>query len=235
MAVLDLLRGAVIVGVLLVTAPVFAETDEGLRAKGWEEVLFDGKVANRFEALGESGIAVSSEGSVSLLQRPFVVDLERTPLLTWRWQVQEAAPPTDLRIKGEDDRSLALYVAFPYQPEQAGLWERMWRGIVERVAGKEAPGRILVYVWGGEGTRGERVPSPHLGKAGMMTILRPATSETGSWQAETVDIAEDYRQTFGSEPPDPISIAISADTDDTRTRASGLVEGITFVDRAGDS
>ena len=54
---------------------------------------------------------------------------------------------------------------------------------VDRKAGgqRKTPGRVLVYIWGGEGARGDRVPSPHLGDAGMMTILRPANTASGTW------------------------------------------------------
>ncbi|MEM8951191.1 MAG: DUF3047 domain-containing protein, partial [Pseudomonadota bacterium] len=122
--------------------PALAGIDEALLADGWSETLFDGKAANRYETDGAGGVTVLSESSVSLVQRPLDVDLAATPLLTWRWRVDEAAPPTDLGVKGGDDRSLAIYVAFPFQPEKAGIMERMKRAVVESVAGEEAPGRV---------------------------------------------------------------------------------------------
>lgn len=216
---------------ILISLPALAGVDEALLADGWSEVLFDGKTPNRFEAHEEGGVEISSEGTVSLLQRPLLVDLLRNPVLTWRWRVDQAAPPTDLGIKGGDDRSLAVYIAFPFQPEEASFTERMKRSIVESFVGAEAPGRVLVYVWGGEGKRGDHVPSPYLGKAGMTTILRPAASETGVWQDESIDIAEDYRASFGSEPPAPISIAIGADSDDTMSKIQAVITGLTFIDR----
>lgn len=227
---LNLDRAALTVLAFLISVPVFAEVDEALLASGWEEVTFDGKIANRFSANGADAIAVESEGSVSLLQRPLDVDLEATPLLAWNWQVMAAAPPTDLAVRGEDDRSLALYIAFPFVPEEAGVMERMKRAVIESTVGKDAPGRVLVYVWGGKGARGERVPSPHLGKAGAMIILRPAKTPLGEAFDETVDIAADYRDAFGSEPPAPLSLAIGADTDDTKSMAKGLITGLEFTD-----
>ena len=220
---------------ILVCLPAFAGVDEALLAGGWEEVRFDNKIPNRFTKDEQGGVVVQSESSVSLVQRPLDVDLAATPLLSWRWRVAAQAPPTDLTTKGEDDRTLALYVAFPFVPEEAGLMERMKRTLVETVAGKDAPGRVLMYVWGGEGMRGDRVESPHLGSSGIMTILRPANTESETWFEEAVDVAEDYRRTFGSEPPDPLSIAIGADTDDTMSRADGVVVDLAFVKRADAS
>ena len=225
--------GRVWLGVLALSAgfPALADVDATLLAEGWREVVFDGKIPNRFAPAEGGGVVVESDGSVSLLERSLDVDLGATPLLSWRWRVDEQAPPTDLTVKGEDDRSLALYVAFPFVPEEAGAMERMKRAIVENVVGKEAPGRVLIYVWGGEGERGNHVESPHLGQSGISTILRPAGTEAGFWFEELVDIAEDYRRTFGSEPPDPMSIAIGADTDDSRSKAKGFVTDLVFVQR----
>ncbi len=216
---------------LLIGLPALAGVDEALLAEGWSEVVFDGKTPNRFELYEDGGVAVFSEGTVSLLQRPLSVDLERSPVLTWGWRVDRAVPPTDLSIKGGDDRSLAVYIAFPFQPEKASLMERTKRAIVESLVGEEAPGRVLVYVWGGKGKRGDHVPNPYLGEAGMTTILRPAGSETGVWQDESIDVAEDYRNSFASEPPDPISIAIGADSDDTMSEIQAVITGLTFIER----
>jgi hypothetical protein len=88
---------------------------------------------------------------------------------------------------------------------------------------------VLVYVFGGAHRRGEALRSPHLGSAGLVRVLRPADSPTGTWFEERVDLAADYRRAFGEEPPDPVQIAISADTDDTRSTARGLIADIAFV------
>lgn len=236
MAWLNLLRAWLGVFVLLLGIPALAmNVDSTLIADGWSEITFDGKTPNRFVPDQSGGVAVKSEESVSLIQRQLDVDLDETPFLSWRWQVAKAAPATDLGIKGEDDRSLALYVAFPFVTEEATAFERMRRAIVEKVAGKEAPGRVLTYVWGGSRERGEQVKSPYLGQSGMITILRPASTEASTWFEEIVDLKGDYLRTFGSKAPDPISIAIGADTDDTESMAEGVITNLNFKARADSS
>lgn len=219
---------------LLASLPVLAQVDEALLAEGWSEVIFDGKAPNHFVSHASGGVTVMSNQSVSLARQPLSVDLEKTPYLAWRWRVESQVPPTDLSTKGEDDRSLALYVAFPFVPEEATLMERMKRAVVETAAGEEAPGRVLTYVWGGDGERFDRVQSPYLGASGIITILRPAHSDEGVWFDEIIDVADDYRQTFGSDAPDPISIAIGADSDDTSSEAKGVIADLSFVARASN-
>ncbi|HEX5079585.1 MAG TPA: DUF3047 domain-containing protein, partial [Geminicoccaceae bacterium] len=71
------------------------------------------------------------------------------------------------------------------------------------------------------------------GAAGLMRVLRPADSPGGTWFTERVDVAADYRQAFGEEPPDPTQIAIQADTDDTASASRAFVADLAFVPRQG--
>ena len=208
-----------------------ADMDQHLEGNGWKELTFDGKATNSFRMKGDQILTVKSDDSVSVLRKPMNIDIASTPILTWRWCVSTGAPATDLTVKGEDDRSLALFVAFPFVEEEASFFEKIERRIVEREAGPDAPGRVLMYVWGGEGQRGDVQKSPFLGEGGRMIILRPADTETGKWFDERIDIAEDYRRIFGSEAPAAMSIAISADTDDTNSQAQGEIADLDFIER----
>lgn len=209
-----------------------ASVDKVLEELGWTEMLFNDRSANRFTANESGGIDVASEGSASLLRMPVSIDIKTRPILNWRWCLTEAAPATPLSIKGADDRSLAIYIAFPFVPEEATTFERIARKIVEARAGKDAPGRVLMYVWGGEQARGTVVASPYLGTSGKMTILRPAKTPSHQWFQESINIADDYQKFFGTPPPNPLYIAISADTDDTKSTSRGVVLDLKFLDPA---
>lgn len=105
-----------IAALLLVAAATSAlatgRVDPQLLAAGWHELTFERKPANRFERVREDTVRVTSEAAVSILQRPVQIDLDVTPVLTWRWRVDETVPATDLTRKGGDDRSLAIFVTF---------------------------------------------------------------------------------------------------------------------------
>ena len=103
----------------------------GLEAAGWRELPNPNKPENTFSAGPDGAVEVVSQDSVSTLFRPVEVDLAERPILTWRWRVDEAAPATDLSAKGQDDCSLAVYVGFPYDPEQASFFERLKRPLVD--------------------------------------------------------------------------------------------------------
>ena len=200
-----------------------------IEAESWRELPNPHKAENHFSLGADGAIEVVSKDSVSTLYKPVDVDLRERPILTWRWRVDRAAPATDLAAKGEDDCSLALYVGFPYRPDQASFFDRMKRRLVESWAGKDAPGRVLRYVFCGRGERGEMIKSPYLGDAGMIKILRPASTPTGEWFEEQEDVAADYRQAFGEKPQNPSQIAIQADTDNTHSTSRAEVANLIFV------
>jgi len=195
---------------------------------GWRDMLFGSRPPNRFIGHEDGRIEVLSERSASLLYLPLRVDPAQSPCLNWRWRVDRSMAATDLARRGEDDRPLAIYVAFPYQAREASLSERVKRLLVEQIEGPDAPGRVLVYVWGGLGLRGDTVMSPHLGSAAVMRILRPGDSPLGEWRSEQVDVVDDYRRAFGQAPPFTMHVAIGADSDDTGSASAGMVQGLAF-------
>jgi hypothetical protein len=218
---------------LLILAPRVAQAvvSPELRAEGWRELANPDKAENTYSAGPEGAIEVVSRNSVSTLYKPVHANVKERPVLTWRWRVDEPTPATDLSVKGQDDCSLAVYVGFPYDSGQAAFLDRLKRPLVEAWAGEDAPGRVLRYVFCGRHQPGEVVESPYLGSAGLMRVLRPASSPAGKWFTEQVDLAADYRLAFGEEPPDPTQIAIQADTDNTQSASRALVADLAFAPR----
>lgn len=203
--------------------------DQALAAEGWRVLSFDGQTQNRFHAHEGDQIEVKTEKSVSVLYKKIDVDLSATPRLAWAWKVDKPVPATDLTKQGQDDRSLALYVSFPFDEERAGFWERFIRSLVVAFKGEDTPGRVLSYVWGGDVPRGTVLKSPYLKSAGALIALKGAGDATGTWHQESVNIAQDYERVFGVPANQPYQIAISADSDDSGASGLGYVKDIRFV------
>jgi len=202
--------------------------DLSLADQGWRELLFDNKKPNNYFTHEDGSIIVGTNESVSLLYKEVSVDLAKTPKLSWSWKVDVAIPPTNLRVKGEDDRSLALYVSFPFDYERSTFFERLWYDFVSAFRGKDTPGRVISYVWGGDAEPGTVTESPYLKSAGGLITLQRAKSSDGVWFDETVDIVKDYQRIFGEPANQPYQIAISADSDDTKIPSLGWVRNIRF-------
>ncbi len=92
------------------TQPEFAQTgaqgplSADLAAAGWRLLEVPGKAPARFSGDEGSSLQVSSNGGVGFLYRPLAASEAGKLRLSWRWRVESAPPPSDLSVKGADDR-----------------------------------------------------------------------------------------------------------------------------------
>ena len=199
-----------------------------LREQGWEQITFDNKQPNRFASCGEGCVDVKTDGSVSMIGKEFATDLSEMPVLNWEWRIENHVVISDLSTKGEDDRAVALYVTFPYDPDTASFSEKIMRPLVEIIRGTDAPGRMLSYVWGGFGNPGDMIESPFFGAINAMIICRNATAPVGEWVYEEANLIADHERAFGSTPTKAAHILLAADSDDTGSKNRASVRKIMF-------
>jgi hypothetical protein len=130
---------------------------------------------------------------------PVAFRLRDYPFLSWRWRVGELPASADERDAATNDSAAGVYVVF-----KGGLG-----GLLPRA---------LKYVWSAREPCGSAFPSPRYSNA-RIVVLESGTAGAGTWRTETVNVAEDYRRLFQSEPPEPQGIAVLTDADNTGSRA----------------
>ncbi|MGC6484687.1 MAG: DUF3047 domain-containing protein [Candidatus Puniceispirillales bacterium] len=231
-----LTAGLLICGQLLWPgAAAWAELDEVLTTAGWDEITFDEQPTNRFtlpaDAAAWPGLSVDvvSDSSVSVAYKTLDIAFDETPNLAFSWLSQSPDPDTDTSQKGGDDRTLAIYVAFPYQPDEVSFGERVERSLIEVINGKDTPGRVLTYVWGGGAPAGEGFENPYAGKYGHMIILNEPGTPLNVWHDHRIDVRADFIRIFGYEPANPLYVGVGSDSDDTETIIRASVRDIRFV------
>lgn len=186
---------------------------------GWKHQKFSLFSGNDYTPRG-AALDVMSEGSVSLFYRAVPEAFWSSSGASWDWRVSQSVPPTDLAVKGGDDRNLAMYFVFLPQAEA----ERLSGARVTRLLSHDDV-RVLVYVWGGDHARGALLDRPYLGARGKTVVLRPA----GTGEArETVDLAADYARAFGGPVTSLVGLAVSGDSDDTDSRISARISGLSL-------
>ena len=192
-----------------------------------EEVAFSSWTHQKFSLLGgnswrQSGkeLSVDSDSAVSLLWRAVPETSWQAVTASWTWSVETGVPPTDLSQKGGDDRNLSFYVIF--SPQEVAL---AMEGMGIRRLLENPDIRVLMYVWGGAHNRGEVVPSPYLGARGRTIVLRPAGLGK---HGENVDLRADLKRAYGLSDLALIGIAISADSDDTKSRIRARISNLRF-------
>jgi hypothetical protein len=212
---------------LLTLAFSGAPVDPADATDGWSVLRMPGKPVTDFAEGPDGVITVTAANSVGFLFRDASKVARAGRYLAWRWRVDVMPPPTDLAMKGMDDRPLAVHVWFAETDGSSADWSLRDR-LGAWLQNAPLPGKMLTYVWGGVGKRGDRFRNPYREAGGQIVVLQAGDSPNGQWLNETVDIAADFEAAFGTPPPPPAYVAISADTDDKGGISKGAVADMVF-------
>lgn len=190
---------------------------------GWEPLEFP-KIDqfSHYELITEGGqqvVRATTEGGASGLIARVYVEPSDSLILQWRWKVSNVFETGDARKTSGDDYPARIYVAFEFQPEKAGFFERAKRKTVEVLFGESLPGNALNYIWANTLAKGEIVPNPFTEKT-MMIAVNSGSGNVGEWVTVERDIMADYRAAFGEEPPAVVGIAVMSDSDNTGEKAT---------------
>ena len=232
MVVFGVLLNLVIICVVMLSNPIAINAGQdnnlssALVSLGWQEFTFENKSPNKYSTCGLGCIEVISQSSVSMLGRSIQKKLTAKSVLSWEWKILQPVFLSDITLKGSDDRSLALYITFPFDPETASFREKLLRPMVELIEGKNAPGRMLSYIWTGYGKADELYKSPFYGGVNVMIVKRNSSDPLNKWQNESVNLVADYQRAFGSKPHKISEILIGADTDDLLGSSIGRLRNL---------
>lgn len=196
-----------------------------LAGQGWKTLNFQGLNPVDFRAQGPGRLTIRAEGAASVIWRELDASLWAKRRAKWRWKVDQSVPATNLASKGTDDRAIALYFLFAKDEASA----RSAKGATSLSAAMWwSSGAALVYIWGGSGTRGQVVASPHMGASGKLILRQPGGITNSSFLSETADLAVDFRRAFGRDPGPLVGIAVSSDSDDTKGTNLAALEALTI-------
>ena len=60
-------------------------------------------------------------------------------------------------------------------------------------------------------------------------VVRSGSDELGKWITERRNVVEDFRRIYGEPPDKPNALALSIDSDDTRSNAESFIGPIAFA------
>ena len=199
---------------------------------GWEPMEFP-KIDrhSRYQLTDDNGeqvVKATTDNSASGLIARVSVEPGDSLILRWRWKVSNVYQQGNARKKEGDDYPARIYVAFEFEPDEAGFFERAKRKTVEVVFGEELPGNALNYIWANRLPVGEIIANPFTDTT-MMVAVNSGTTNTGEWVTVERDIVADYRKAFGREPPKLVGVAIMSDSDNTGASATAWYGDVSLV------
>jgi hypothetical protein len=187
-----------------------------------------------YDLVQDSGVWVvraTSRAAASGYTHPVRVDLERYPVLRWRWKVENVLAAGDVHSKAGDDYPARIYVTFEYDPDSVGLWRKV-RYLAARQIFDELPIGAITYLWANRAETGAIVDNAFAGSFVKMIVVESGPSRAGQWREETRDLYHDFRRAFGGEPPRVNGVAIMTDTDNTGGSAVAYYGDISFLPAA---
>jgi len=177
-------------------------------SSGWKEQKLSLFSSNDY-TFGDQ-LSMVSDGSVSIAWAGVPRSDWGATSASWDWRVDQSVPATDLSKKGGDDRNLSVYFVFvpaSVAPDLAGAG-------IRSLLGRDDV-RVVQYAWGGNNTVGAVIASPY-GKLGTGVTIPLRTAGTGS-ASENVNLSADFARAFGGEKGALIGLAVSGDSDDTKS------------------
>lgn len=206
-------RLALVAIVLLMVQIVAGESYSGFAQSGlneWEPIEFEGET--RYELMNEGNVTVlkaSSNASASGLVKKQTVDLRKTPILEWRWRLDQALPAREEQSKKGDDYAARIYVIVK---DGWFFWQT----------------KALNYVWSSRDNPPSSWPNAFAPDNARMLPVRNAQHGSGQWFAERRNVREDLKQLFGKTYDEIEAIAIMTDTDNSGLSAQASYGELIF-------
>lgn len=160
------------------------------------------------EADGGHAVLMKADRATGSLMIPVKgVDLNRTPILRWRWAVTTLPEGADGRDPKKDDQAIGIYIG------SGGMLSR----------------KSVAYRWETDTPVGAEGDARY--GAGIVRIrwfaLRNKDGGTNTFVVEERNVAADYRKAFGK-VPDEIALSVSCNSQYTGTKAAAMLDWIEF-------
>jgi hypothetical protein len=177
---------------------------------------------------GVAAVEATAVKSMALLGRKLDVDLDKTPVLCWRWRIDAPLAGADLATKAGDDYAARVYITFAVPPEALGLATRTKLALARSIWGPSVPDAAINYVWDNKHPVGTQQPNAYTDRA-QMVVVESGAGKAGRWVAERRNVRDDFRRAFAGLPGKPNGLAIASDTDNTGESARAGFADFHFV------
>ena len=174
----------------------------GWKGQSWGLPTYDLEIVSD---RGQSVLRLKSMGESSTISRDLngEIDLKEKPIIKWIWKAIALPSGGNACQKETDDQAAQVYVA----------WLRT---------------RIIGYVWDSTAPIGTTCKSQKMPGV-TYVIVRSGSEQLGKWITEWRNVLEDFRRIYGETPDKPSTLALSIDSDDTRSNADSLIGPIGFT------
>lgn len=168
---------------------------------------------------GRPVLRARAEASYGTLVHPLRADPAVTPVLEWRWRVDETPARADLRTKAGDDLAAKVCVFFDLPLERLGTADRVKIRLGRSLFDPELPAATLCYVWDRTAVPGTVLSNAYTDRVRYLVLRSEAAGDLGRWTTERRRLDRDFALAFGREAeggvPAISGVALATDADNT--------------------
>ncbi len=183
--------------------------------EGWRHVRKPGTTPAVFSITEVSAGNVlhmeSDRASSSVITQLEGVDIEKTPILRWRWRATKLPEGADGRSRDKDDQAIGIYVG----------------------AGTSLNSKSVSYRWDTLTPKGVEGNSAYgLGgvKVKWYTLRNEGDAGSGRWFTEERNVRDDFMKAWGFYPK-KIFLVVSSNSQYTKSKAAADLGDIGFYDK----
>ena len=176
---------------------------------------------------GKRAIKIEADESYGNLAHP--VQMAVPAHLAWQWRIEKPLENADLRQRGGDDTAVKVCASFDLSIDNIPFTDRQILRIARGKTTEPVPAATICYVWDAKLAAGTALDNAFTRRIRYI-VLQSGNDRLDRWVSERRDLAADFMRLFKDESPNTvppiISIAIGADSDNTKSRAVSYVSGI---------
>jgi len=174
---------------------------------------------------GETYLKAESNASASAIIYKKEFNVYEYPKIRWKWKIDNVYKKGNVKEKSGDDYTIRVYVLFKYDPEKASFGKRIKYGLAKIIYGEYPPHSSLNYIWANKKDEKGIITNPYASEVKMI-ILQAGSEKAGKWHEEDINIVENYRKAFGTDPPPVAGVAIMNDSDNTGESSVSYIDYI---------
>lgn len=199
--------------------------------RGWEAMkINESKKLTQYQLVEDGGTVVLhavSAASASAVGQYTPVDLDKAPMVEWRWKINHLINSADMEVARTEDSPVRLVFAFDGDVKKLPLTERAAGAVAKSLSGRDLPFATLMYVWANTAPVDKVIRNPHTGQIRMI-VASSGGAGVGKWQSLSRNLREDYKRAFGEYPGRLLNYGVMTDTDNTGESVEAWYGDIAF-------
>jgi len=185
----------------------------------WEKMVLPGKLRTAYKVERQNpgyALKAQAESSASMLRQRVHIAPDQLGRLSFDWRVAQLIPGADMMQRESEDSPVRLILVFEGDRQQFSPKNAMLSELTQSLTGDPLPYATLMYVWCNQCPPESVIVNPRTDRIRKLAV-ESGPGRVGQWLSYQRNIRADFEKAFGEAPGALLGLAITTDTDNTRS------------------